>query len=37
METGAEVDQRLTPVGPVRNKQYRLAEQQRSKDDAVFM
>ncbi len=36
METGAEVNQRLTPAGPVRNKQYRLAEQQRSKDDLIF-
>jgi hypothetical protein len=31
METGEEVYQRLTPVGPVRNITYRLAEQQRSK------
>jgi hypothetical protein len=37
METGAEVNKkRLTPVGPVRNKQYRFAEQQQSNDDAIF-
>jgi hypothetical protein len=36
METGAEVYQRLTPVGPVRNITYRLAEQQRSNDDAIL-
>jgi hypothetical protein len=35
METGEEVYQRLTPVGPVRNITYRLAEQQRSNDDAI--
>jgi hypothetical protein len=35
METGEEVYQRLTPVGPVRNILYRLAEQQQSKDDAI--
>ena len=35
METGANVSHTLTPVGPVRNKQYRLAEQQRSNDDAI--
>jgi hypothetical protein len=36
METGEEVYQRLTPVGPVCNKRYRLAEQQRSNDDAIL-
>ena len=36
METGEEVYQRLTPVGPVRNITYRLAEQQRSNDDAIL-
>lgn len=30
------VYQRLTPVGPVRNISYRLAEQQRSNDDAIL-
>ncbi len=35
METGEKVSQTLTPVGPVRNKQYRHAEQQRSNDDAI--
>ena len=37
METGEEVYQRLTPVGPVRNITYRLAEQQRSNDDAISL
>ncbi len=36
METGEEVHQRLTPVVPVRNITYRLAEQQRSNDDAIL-
>jgi hypothetical protein len=36
METGKEVYQRLTPVGPVRNKLHRLAEQQQSNDDAIL-
>jgi hypothetical protein len=36
METGEEVYQRLTPVGPVRNKLHRLAEQQQSNDDAIL-
>ncbi len=36
METGEEVYQKLTPVGPVRNIMYRLAEQQRSNDDAML-
>ncbi len=36
METGEKVSHTLTPVGPVRNKRYRLAEQQRSNDDAIL-
>ncbi len=36
METGEEYNKRLTPVGPVRNIKYRLAEQQRSNDDAIL-
>jgi hypothetical protein len=36
METGEKYLKILTPVGPVRNKRYRLAEQQRSNDDAIL-
>jgi hypothetical protein len=36
METGEEVHRRLTPVGHVRNILYRLAEQQRSNDEAIL-
>ena len=36
METGEKVSHTLTPVGPVRNITYRLAEQQRSNDDAIL-